>query len=183
MNGKRWLIAAVTICAVLPLLAIAAVALGICTAATAVNAAGLLGLGLGMAYGLLDEELTVSKALSNGAGSVETDGIDLGHGTNSAVVLSDFELEIVAPLLSTTLLPNGETMKYHIEHDDDPAFGTVATVIAEALVQTGAGGAGAAAATARARLPSTCKRYIRMKVTKTGTGNASTVSGILRLVF
>jgi hypothetical protein len=180
MNGKRWLIAAIT-CAVLPLLGIAAVSLGICTAATAAYSLGFLA--VGTVYGLKDELLTVSKALSNGAGSVETDGIDLGHGTNESVTLSDFELEIVAPALTTTLLPNSETMKYIIEHDDDPAFGTVATVIDNALVQTGADGAGAAAATGRARLPSTCKRYIRMKVTKTGTGNASTVSGILRLVF
>lgn len=137
-----------------------------------------------MSYQVRDKSLVVSKALSNGAGSVVSDGIDLGHGTHPQVVLPEFEIEIDAPALTTTLLPNTETMTYDIEHDDDPAFGTVATALKSVVVQTGAGGVGAAAiAGTKARLPSTVKRYIRMKVTKTGTGNASTVSGTMRLVF
>lgn len=187
MNTKKQLLmVGLALAALLPL-----VALFLLPAASLASTAShvvmwMLGAGLavGTAFQVRDKSLTVSKALSNGAGAVYTDGIDLGHGTHPQVMLPNFEIEIDAPALTTTLLPNSETMTYDIQHDDDPAFGTVATLLTAVVVQTGAGGVGAAAIEAtKARLPSSVKRYIRMKVTKTGTGNASTVSGTMRLVF
>jgi hypothetical protein len=121
-----------------------------------------------------DKLLIQTKALSNGAGATAIDGFDLRH--NAARYgrhLVDCELLIEMPLLTTTELPNSETYIMSIEHDSDPAFGTAVVLHANVQVQTGAGGAGAAAKSTRVRLPSDVKRYVRVKGTKTGTGNVS----------
>lgn len=135
-----------------------------------------------MPLNIRDALLTVSKALSNGAGTVTSDGIDLGLTSRSDFV-ARAELLIEAPALTTTLLPDTETMKYSLYHDSDPAFGTETVLDTDALVQTGAGGAGAVAATKRVGIPSDVKAYVRFKAVKTGTGNASTVSGKLSVMF
>lgn len=135
-----------------------------------------------MPLNIKDANLTVSKALSNGAGTVLSAGIDLGLTAKSDFV-AQCELLIEAPAHTTTLLPDTETEKYTVEHDSDPAFGTVSNLDVDALTQTGAGGVGAAAATKRVGLPSDVKRYIRLKAIKTGTGNASTISAKLSVMF
>lgn len=129
-----------------------------------------------------DANLTVSKALSNGAGTVLSTGIDLGLSTRSDFV-AGAEFLIEAPAHTTTLLPDAETEKYTIEHDDAADFSTVANLDLDALIQTGAGGAGAVAASKRVGIPSNVKRYVRLKAIKTGTGNASTISAALSVVF
>ena len=99
-----------------------------------------------------DANLTVTKALSNGAGTVLSDGIDLGLSSRSDFV-AGAEFLIEGPAHTTALLPDAETQKYTIQHDDDPAFGTVADLDLDALVQTGAGAAGCVAASKRRRHP------------------------------
>lgn len=134
-------------------------------------------------YAVKDALLTVTKALSNGAGSVTTDAIDLGLSANGDLH-AGCELSIDAPALTTTQLPNAETMKYDVIHSDNSDLSSPSTIAASVVVQTGAGGAGAAAISGtRFRLPSTVKRYVGVKVTKTGTGDASTVSTTVALVF
>lgn len=134
-------------------------------------------------YAVKDARLSVTKALSNGAGSVTTDAIDLELSANGDLH-ARCELVIDAPALTTTLLPDTETMKYDVIHSDNSDLSSPTTIAASVVVQTGAGGAGAAAiAGTRFSLPSTVKRYVGVKVTKTGTGNASTVSVTVALAF
>lgn len=130
-----------------------------------------------MTFQVQDKLLIQTAALSNGAGATQITGFDLGH--NAARLgrnLADFELKIDAPALTTTLLPDAETMTYSIEHATDAAFTSPVVLHANVLQQLGAGGAGAAAASKRVRLPTDVLRFVRVKATKTGTGNASTVS-------
>lgn len=131
---------------------------------------------------IVDASLQETKALSNGAGNVACDGLDLGAVSLRGARLADCELEISAPALSTAQLPDTETMTYSIETSDDDS--TWDKILADqVLVQTGADGAGAAAAKARCKIPSDCERYLRVKATKTGTGDCSTVSMTVSLLF
>lgn len=147
--------------------------------------AGIFGvIALGTAFALKDNDSSLKKswALSNGAGSTNSAGIDLGTSSDGDFV-AGCEVLISAPALTTTQLPNGDTMTYDIEMDSDENFGSPTTIISGALVQTGAGGAGAAAANEQVRLPADVEQHIRCKATKTGTGDASTVSATVQLVF
>ncbi len=135
-----------------------------------------------MEFGVRDAQLIQTKALPNGAGSTSTDGFDLGHGSKGDF-LAPCELLIEAPALATADLGDADTMKYSIEHDTDPAFGTAVAIAKEVLVQTGAGGAGAAAASARFRLPSNVNRYVRVKATNSDAGDASDKSFTVSLMF
>jgi len=128
-----------------------------------------------MGYAVKDALLKVTIALPNGAATVYSAGIDLGHGTKGDF-LANAEVKISAPALTTTQQPNAKTLTYTIQHDDDAAFGTVADLYPGVLVQTGAGGAGAAAATFTARLPVDVKRYVRVKAVGSATGDASAAS-------
>ncbi len=129
-----------------------------------------------------DELVADTKALPNGAATISTDGLDLGHG-DKGDFLANAEYVIESPALTTGELPDGQTLTYSIEHDTDPAFGTVAVLQASVAVITGAGGAGAAAANFAVRLPVDVKRYVRTKCVKTGAANASTKSVTGRLQF
>lgn len=163
------------------ILAAAAVAL-ICVAACAFLFVGLeagtavsLVAAAGMSFLMKDANLKVTKVLPAGALTVTSDAIDLMTSTRGDF-LADVEFLLSAPALTVGQLADASTVTYSIEHDTDSAFGTVATLFASALVQTGAGGAGAAAATYRFRLPTTVKRYIRAKAVKTGAADASAAS-------
>lgn len=126
-------------------------------------------------FNVVDNLLKVTKALSNGAGTVSSDGIDTGNGPNGTFLV-DHDFVIEAPALTTAMLPDDQTMIYHVYHDTDSAFGSETLLYSAAITQTGAGGAGAGAATKRLKLPSDVKQYVRVKAVKAGSGNASTVS-------
>lgn len=129
-----------------------------------------------------DKTLSVTKALPNGAASIVSDGIQVKSSTN-AKFHAPCELFLEAPALSVSALPNTETMIYDIEHDDASDFSGVATLQAAVLTQTGSGGAGDAAAELRFKLPTTVKKYVRVKATNSGSGNASAVSLTASLLF
>ena len=133
-----------------------------------------------MAYGHKDARLSVTKALPNGAASTNSDGIDLGVGTAGDFV-AGCELLVEAPALVVGDLANAATMTYDVEHSDDDS--TYVTLFDNALVQTGAGGVGAAADSVRRRLPTDVKRYVRVKSTNSGAGDASDKSVNVSLVF
>jgi hypothetical protein len=128
-----------------------------------------------MGFAVKDTALKVTKALPNGAATVYSDGIDLGHGTKGDF-LAEVEVKISAPALTTGQQPDAKTLTYTIQHDDAAAFGTVADLYPGVIVQLGAGGAGAAAATFTARLPVDVKRYVRVKAVGSATGDASAAS-------
>ena len=135
-----------------------------------------------MGYAVKDTALKVTKALPNGAATVYSDGIDLGHGTKGDF-LTNAEVKISAPALTTTQQPNAKTLTYTIQHDDAAGFGTVADLYPGVLVQTGAGGVGAAAAEFAARLPVDVKRYVRVKAVGSATGDASGASLTFEVLF
>lgn len=134
---------------------------------------------------LADANLSVTKALPNDAAkTVSTAGIDLEKSA-AGLHLAQCELEISAPALSGTILPDGKTMTYKIEHDAKADFSTVADLFPSAIVQTGkATSGGADAATKRFRLPTDVKRYIRLTVTSgANTTDASATSMGAKLLF
>lgn len=130
---------------------------------------------------LRDALLTQSKALTNGAGSAVTDGFkvnDAGFDFNA-----EMELLIEAPALTTGELPDAGTMTYEIQQATDAAFTSPTSVYGICLTQTGASGAGAAAASKRVRLPTDVQAYVRLRATKSGSGNASGKSASLSQLF
>lgn len=135
-----------------------------------------------MSFALKDALMKVTKALPNGAASVTSDAIDLGHSSRGDF-LANAELLITAPALVVGDLANTETMKYDIIHSDNSDLSSPATLITAAITQTGAGGAGAAAATYSWRPPVDVKRYIGVKATNSGAGDASDKSMTLEMVF
>lgn len=136
-----------------------------------------------MGYALKDAQKSVTRALPNGAAAVNSTGIDLEHGSRGDVV-QNMELRIEAPAVSVTQLPDTQTLKYDVECADDSGFATNLTVLAkEAVVQTGAGGAGAAAQNVNFRLGVDCRRFVRVKVTKSGAGDATAATATISLVF
>ncbi|HUX17117.1 MAG TPA: hypothetical protein VMW52_11640 [Phycisphaerae bacterium] len=134
-------------------------------------------------HNLKDASLVKTKALSNGAGNVACDGLDLGALSARGGRFEACELKIDAPALTTTQLPDAETMTYSIESDDDSEFGSAKIVADGVIVQTGAAGAGAALAAARFKIPSDGERYWRVRATKTGTGDCSGLSMTVSLLF
>lgn len=121
---------------------------------------------------VLDAQLQVTVALSNGAGTATSGGIDLGI-TSNADFQADVELLIDGPVLTTGELPDGETMTYAVYHDSASDFSGEALLADSVLVQTGAGGAGASAAEGRLALPTNVSRYLRIKAVNSGAGDAS----------
>lgn len=134
-------------------------------------------------YNAADASLRKTKALPNGIGAVNSDGIDAGRLTSKGSVVAPCELLISGPILTTAELPDTKTIKYDVQCDADSAFGSPRTLAKEVLVQTGAGAAGAAAAEARFRLPTDCEQYVRVVATNDATGNASGKSLTMALLF
>ena len=109
-------------------------------------------------------------ALSNGAGTVyTTPSIDTGN-----VAPGDFlakgELQVTAPALTATQMPDTTIQTYTVQHSDDNT--TFTDLFASCVVQTGASSAGAAAATIAAKPPTGVKRYIRLKIVGTNGSGA-----------
>lgn len=123
-----------------------------------------------MGFNRRDTEFITTKALPASAGSVNAAGFDVRP---SGDLVADCEMLISAPALTTTELPDTETMSYKVEDSADNI--TFALVADSVLVQTGAGAAGAVAATQRFRFPTDVKRYVR--VTATGSTNIGDCSG------
>lgn len=129
-----------------------------------------------------DAQLTNTRALPSGASTVNSAGIDLDVTVNSNFA-ANCEMEVVAPAVNATELPDTQTLTYVLQHDTDPAFGSATSLTASLIVQTGAGGAGAVSQTVRFQLPSNVKRYVRLRVTKSGTGDASGKTATMKLLF
>lgn len=129
-----------------------------------------------------DAALIQTKALPNGAAATAIDGFDLGHGSKGDF-LAQTELLIETPALGATPLPNAKTMTFSIEHDDAANFGTAVVLANQVIVQTGAGGVGDVAKSARFRLPTNVKRYVRVKATGSGAGDASGSAFTVSMVF
>jgi hypothetical protein len=135
-----------------------------------------------MEFSVKDAKLIQTKALPNGAANTSIDGFDLKLGPKGDF-LSDCELLIEAPVLGVTPLPNSKTMIYSVEHSDTADFASPVLMADRVIVQTGAGGEGDVAKSARFRLPSNVKRFVRVKATGSASGDASTASFTVSIVF
>jgi hypothetical protein len=178
---KTLLIAACLVAiAIVPLCALHVISVGVALKA----AAGLCVVGMALQNAVLSRDYgtKVTKALPNGAATIYTDGLDLGHTENGIPPLGS-HLEIAAPLLAFADLGDAATMKYDVQCDTDSAFGSATTLAKEVVVQTGAGGVGAAAQTVLYAIPPHCERYIRVAATNSAAGDASDKSVIANLVF
>jgi len=135
-------------------------------------------------HGVRDANFIALKALPASAGSTNTSGLDLGLQTARGARLGECELQIDAPALNTTQMPDSQTATYKLETAVDAAFTSAKTVADKVIVQTGAGGAGAAAAVARMKLATDWQQYIRLTVTTSASaGDCSAVSMTLTLMF
>lgn len=135
-----------------------------------------------MTRNMRDALKKVTKALPNGAAAVTSDAIDTEKGTRGEH-LQDIELLLSAPALNVTEQPNAKTMIYDIISSANSDLSSPTTVVAAAITQTGAGGAGAAAATYRYKLPTSGARYWGAKATGSASGNATTASLTLEMLF
>ena len=167
--------------AVVPMFAVAGF-----SAAAALKALPFLCLGVGMALQSAvmtrDYSTKVTVALPNGAATVYTAGLDLGHTENGIPPAGSY-LEIAAPLLAFADLGDAATMKYDVQCDTDSAFGSPTTLAKEVVVQTGAGGVGAALQTVLFAIPPHAERYLRVAATNSAAGDASDKTLAANLVF
>lgn len=124
-----------------------------------------------------------SIALPNGAAAVNSNIFDLGLNAARGQTTDGFEIVVTAPAMGATPMPNAKTMTYKVTHGDASDLSDVADLIPAVLIQTGAGGVGCSAATARVRLPSGCKRYVRVTATGSGVGDATGSSFSVEFVF
>ncbi len=139
-------------------------------------------------FSVQDASLKQTQALPAAAStSTACTGFDLMNNAvvaGQAAIVGRFELQITAPALSTTELPDTKTCTYSIEHADTSNFASPVVLADKVILQTGAGGVGAAAVTAQFRLPTTVKRYVRVKASLgANTTDSSSASFIAQLVF
>lgn len=133
-------------------------------------------------YQVQDAGKKVTRALPASATNVTSSAIDLENGTNGHMT-GDVEVKVNAPACTTGQLADTHTLVYDLVHSVNSDLSSPATLIAAIITQTGAGGAGAAAAEYRCRVPSNVRRYLGLKCTRTGSGDASAVSATMKLVF
>lgn len=105
------------------------------------------------------------------------------------------ELVLSVPALSTSLLPNGESISYTLENSDtlksgvieigeDPFIDGSTILLAGPFTQTGSNGVGAAAAQFRIGLPTNIPRFLRIKAASSaGCGDCSNETFLLEMVF
>lgn len=173
----------------LRLLAAAAVLLFVCLCVVAFSSSPIDAMfwsaaALGTGFLLKDAALKGTRALP-AAASATVDGgaLDLGHEANGDF-LANCEVLVSAPAVNATMAPDTRTFTYSVIMSDASNLGTPTVIHSAIITQTGAGGAGAAAATARVRLPVDVKRYIGLRIVSgASTGDASSVSGTIELVF
>lgn len=135
---------------------------------------------------IFDANFIKTVALPNNASTtVNGASLDLGDAVSGIpyATTETINLVVLAPALSTTILPDTRTMSYVIaDSADNSSFTAIGTLATQ--VQTGAGGVGAAAATYTFKLPPNTRRYIRLQITSgASTTDASATSATFELAF
>ena len=129
------------------------------------------------ARNIQDKDLTITRALPTADGTVTSADFDLGADIYKG---ENFELEVTIPSLTSTLLPNADTLTMTVQGG---AAVTPTTSLNLVQITTGTGST-VAGQKIRFRLPSNCPRYINVKfVAAGGTGNMSGVSATAKLLF
>lgn len=135
---------------------------------------------------ILDGNTIITVTLPSAASTtVNGTSIDLGDALAGVPYPTTeiVNLVVLAPALSTTILPDTRTMSYVIaDSADNSSFTAIGTLATQ--VQTGAGGAGASAATYTFKLPPGTRRYIRLQITSgASTTDASSKSATFELAY
>jgi hypothetical protein len=127
-----------------------------------------------------DANLQVSKALPAAAATNYSDAIDLGSAKPGNV---RDEVDLVINLPATPSLVDAKTVTLTLQDSDDNVTFAAVPEIAT-IVATGAGGVGADAIERRVSLPSSIRRYIRLKQdVLTAGGNNTAISTTMGLRF
>lgn len=140
------------------------------------------------AFNRRDAALRQSKALPAAAsGNTITNPINV-YNTPQGHFLAGCELEVSAPALTTTMLPDTRTATYDLLHSDEVNVdGTIkGPVVLQAgfILQTGAGGAGAAAVTKKIRPQTSIKKFVALRCTLgASTTDSSARSMTLDMLF
>lgn len=140
------------------------------------------------AFGVRDADMKKTLSLPGGASTtVNSVALDLRKSPNGHF-LAGCELEIEAPAVTTTMVPDDKTMSYRIIHGNaigqDGKISDASVLLNDVIVQTGAGGAGANGSTFRARLPQNVKRYVALRIVSgSGTTDSSAKEATLSLLF
>jgi hypothetical protein len=130
-----------------------------------------------LARNIADAALTITRALPDADGTVTSSDFDLGADTYKG---ENYELEITIPALSSTLLPNADTLTTTVQGGASAAPSTSLSLV---HVTTGTGST-IAEQKLRFRLPSNCPRYVNVKgVAAGGTGDMTGVSYTIKLLF
>jgi hypothetical protein len=135
---------------------------------------------------VLDANYIITRALPDSASAtVNSSSIDLGDAVSGIpyATTETINLQVLAPALTTTILPDTRTMSYVIaDSADNSSFTAIGTLATQ--TQTGASSAGASAATYTFKLPPNTRRYVRLQITSgASTTNASATTATLQLVF
>jgi len=126
-----------------------------------------------------DARLSVTRALPTSDGTVTSSDLDLGCSAPGES-LSNVELLIEVPALSSTHLPSADTLTITVQSGESATPSTTLNLV---KVITGTGST-IAAQDIRFRLPTTTGRYVNVKfVAAGGTGDISGVSATVSLVF
>jgi hypothetical protein len=129
------------------------------------------------ARNIQDKDFIITRALPTADGTVTSSDIDLGAAPYKG---ENFEIEISVPALSSTLLPNADTLTVTVQGGSSA---TPSTTLGLVRVITGTGST-IAAQKFRYRLPSDCPRYVNVKfVAAGGTGDQSGSSATVKLLF
>ena len=135
---------------------------------------------------VLDANYIVTRTLPSSASStVNSSSIDLGDSVSGIpfATTETVNLQVLAPALTTTMLPDTRTMSYVIaDSADNSSFTAIGTLATQ--VQTGASSSGASAATYTFKLPPNTRRYVRLQITSgASTTDSSTKTATLQLAF
>lgn len=128
------------------------------------------------AKNLIDNELSVTRALPSTDEAVTSSDIDLGGKLEAAH--SDVELLIDLPALTAVELPSADTIDIEVQHGSS----ATPTTRLVALKQIVGDGSTRAAERLRVALPSNTERYINVKITAAGgVGDMSAKSATISL--
>jgi hypothetical protein len=129
------------------------------------------------ARNIQDSDFIVTRALPTADGTVTSADFDLGADIYKG---ENFELEVIIPALTSTLLPTSSTLTMTVQGG---AAVTPTTSLNLVQITTGTGST-VAEQKIRFRLPSNCPRYVNVKfVASGGTGDMSGVSAMAKVLF
>lgn len=137
---------------------------------------------MGRGFNLRDASQKITRALPSGAATVTSSAVNLEESSNGDFV-AEVEFLLSAPALAVGQLANASTMTYNIVTSDNSDLSAATTLVAGAIVQTGAGGAGAVAATYRFVPPTNVKKYIGITVTNSAAADASAASATFEPLY